>query len=57
MAFVGVGMNDPVELADAGLIGGESTAGRLVKDEVGEEVVEDEAVDGGEARPAGTTSG
>jgi hypothetical protein len=50
-------MNDPIEVADAGLSGGESAAGRLMKDVVGEDVVEDEAVEAGEARPAGTTSG
>ena len=55
--FAGVGMRDPVGLADAGLIGGERAVGRLTNEEVGEEVVE-EAVDGeGEARPGGTTSG
>jgi hypothetical protein len=53
-----VGRTGPVKLADIGLFGDDNAAGRLVKEEVGEEVVEDGAVEGvGEARPGGTTSG
>lgn len=55
--FAGRGLSDPVELAEAGVTGGESAAGRLVNEDVGEEE-EEEVVDGvGETRPAGTTSG
>jgi len=58
VAFAGVGMSEPVGLASGGLIGCAGAVGRLMNEEVGEEEVEEEAVDGvGETRPAGTTSG
>ena len=58
VGFADADMKEPVGLAVAGLKGSERAGGRFVKEVVGEEEAEEEAVEGeGEERPAGTTSG